>query len=504
VKRREAIRNLGLGVTASLALPWLTSCSDDEKGPAVKYSGVVGVIGAGAAGLAVADYLISKGIRVKIFDAGARIGGRIISVRPTDTVFKDLVADFHVELGADRVFGSNSEWGNIIKLLKVPTVDFRNAPNSAMDHYIINGEYKSITDIQEEPGILADYNALKNFKDNVLPGYAGGGTMKSAAGASAQLEGVMNSWLGNAYGSSADNIDANAMGTALGLIDQDLQLDEKELMLRVNPMINVLSSRFDKAVKKVQLNKAVKSIAYPAGSDDITLTIKDTETNEETTEIVNKLVVTAPVTVLKDSSLMSFSPALPSSKTSALSRIGMDASVRIILEFNSNEFFGTNPAFIYGGTECPSYFFCGSGRSSSNRTVSMLINGPKAEELSAKTDADKITQVLAELDSVFDGKATQNVRRQLVEDPLAPPGAIIYVVKDWTKEPYILGGVSYPLPGGTNEDREALAEPVNDKLYFAGEATDVKGEFGTVSGALRSGRRAAEEVIASILEANAS
>jgi len=44
-----------------------------------------------------------------------------------------------------------------------------------------------------------------------------------------------------------------------------------------------------------------------------------------------------------------------------------------------------------------------------------------------------------------------------------------------------------------------LAEPVGDNLYFAGEATDITGEFGTVSGALKSGRRAAEELVASIV-----
>ena len=69
MKRRKALKQIGLGVTAGFALPWLTSCTDDPAGPEVKFDGVVGNIGAGAAGLFAADYLLEKGIKVKIFEA---------------------------------------------------------------------------------------------------------------------------------------------------------------------------------------------------------------------------------------------------------------------------------------------------------------------------------------------------------------------------------------------------------------------------------------------------
>jgi len=42
--------------------------------------------------------------------------------------------------------------------------------------------------------------------------------------------------------------------------------------------------------------------------------------------------------------------------------------------------------------------------------------------------------------------------------------------------------------------REALAAPLDDTVFFAGEATDPE-EAGTVAGALRSGQRAAREVL---------
>ena len=76
---------------------------------------------------------------------------------------------------------------------------------------------------------------------------------------------------------------------------------------------------------------------------------------------------------------------------------------------------------------------------------------------------------------------------------------IIYIIKDWSKDEFIKGGYSYPLASATANDRLALSKPVNNKLFFAGEATDTKGDAGTVSGALSSAERVSEEVVKSIL-----
>lgn len=177
MKRRKALKSIGLGVTAGLALPWLSSCSDEEAGPEVNFDGVVGIIGAGAAGLFAADYLIAKGVKVKIFEASNRIGGRVRSIRTSDPLFNDLIADFPIELGADRVLGADSEWGNLISLLKVPTVDFRGAEVNAIDKYFLDNQYKTSAEVAADP----DFLALVNFRDNILPGYAGGGSVQTAA-----------------------------------------------------------------------------------------------------------------------------------------------------------------------------------------------------------------------------------------------------------------------------------------------------------------------------------
>ena len=102
---------------------------------------------------------------------------------------------------------------------------------------------------------------------------------------------------------------------------------------------------------------------------------------------------------------------------------------------------------------------------------------------------DAINEALTEMDSIFAGKASLNIRKDLNDN-------VISVIQDWTKEKYIGGGVSYIKTSGSNQDRINLGLPVNNKVFFAGEATDGKGEFGTINGALLSAERAANEILA--------
>jgi monoamine oxidase len=67
-------------------------------------------------------------------------------------------------------------------------------------------------------------------------------------------------------------------------------------------------------------------------------------------------------------------------------------------------------------------------------------------------------------------------------------------VYDWHADPYARGSYSYVAVGGLGAQEE-LARPVEDTLFFAGEATNSDGYHGTVHGAIATGRRAAAEVI---------
>jgi monoamine oxidase len=66
---------------------------------------------------------------------------------------------------------------------------------------------------------------------------------------------------------------------------------------------------------------------------------------------------------------------------------------------------------------------------------------------------------------------------------------------DWRHDRFALGAYSYVATGGLDASKQ-MSEPVADTLFFAGEHTDVTGHWGTVHAAMRSGLRAAEQVVA--------
>ncbi|MDQ0646004.1 monoamine oxidase [Microbacterium natoriense] len=77
-------------------------------------------------------------------------------------------------------------------------------------------------------------------------------------------------------------------------------------------------------------------------------------------------------------------------------------------------------------------------------------------------------------------------------DSLAP---IAFARSAWSTDPSALGAASFTPVGVQSAARDALATPVRGRLFFAGEATDADAP-GTMAGALRSGTRAAEELLA--------
>ena len=68
---------------------------------------------------------------------------------------------------------------------------------------------------------------------------------------------------------------------------------------------------------------------------------------------------------------------------------------------------------------------------------------------------------------------------------------------DWQRDEFSRGAYRYVAVGG-KDARAELAAPVDGVVFFAGEATAVASEAGTVAGALQSGERAAQEALAAL------
>jgi monoamine oxidase len=480
VKRRKALKQLGAGLSAGLILPaWLSSCKEAGPGPEVQYDGIVGIIGAGASGLYVANILQTKGIKVKVFEASDRVGGRIRSLRITDS--SNIETDFPIEFGAERIIGTDSLWGKIVDQLNVPVIDIT---SDAQNDFIVDGVLKPGTEATTDADIFAALNFVESIQSHTTDPVSVNNAIQSA-GLSTQANAIINSLIGNKYGTSNELLGIQGVAESL----TSLTRNKNERVLRSNPMHDILVSRFNSVVSSVELSTVVKKINYSGEKIEISGEKTIDGAVQNFSSQVDKVIIAVPISILNEGRI-AFTPALPSANTTAFSAMSMDPSLRVVLDFKKN-FWGDSTAFIFGGTVCPEYFSTGKGRSRFNKTLSMTINGPKATELSALGE-DMILQILQELDLVYDGKATLNIRRD-------DDNKIISLIQDWSKEEFIKGGISYLRPGASLNDRIVAATPVGIQLFFAGEAMESTGEAGTISGALLSAERVAQEVVESIV-----
>jgi phytoene dehydrogenase-like protein len=175
VKRRQAIRHLGVGFSSAVVgASWLASCKKDDPLPEIQYDGNVIVVGAGPAGLYAADILMTKGVNVTVLEASGQVGGRASSLRNQQNLPYQSIADFPVELGAEFWQGSDSVLGKIVANLNLNTVEL----SDDAKRYILGTLVKS----DAEWGSNGDYNAVKSFMAGIK-NYTGPETsMKDAAG----------------------------------------------------------------------------------------------------------------------------------------------------------------------------------------------------------------------------------------------------------------------------------------------------------------------------------
>jgi monoamine oxidase len=112
--------------------------------------------------------------------------------------------------------------------------------------------------------------------------------------------------------------------------------------------------------------------------------------------------------------------------------------------------------------------------------------GSAADALASLTLEQRADRALESLAGVL-SVARADVDRQVVA----------WQTHDWAVDPYARGAYSYVLVGGM-EAQADLARPVENTLFFAGEATEMEGHQATVHGALFAGQRAAGEVLRSL------
>jgi predicted NAD/FAD-dependent oxidoreductase len=467
MRRRQFIRNMGLALP--VILPGNSFAYWRSLMPARQMSGHVLIIGAGSAGLYAAKVLLEQGITVTILEAGNEHGGR---VKPLQGF-----ADFNTEAGAEFVHGKGNSTGTPPSFLW-SSID---AYNAAL--LLPYGEEQEVFDIGGVPELSPPYwdAFLEQCWAFYLNMYAYDGEDILMSDYLFSEYGIdethpywhfYEAWIGAEFGTSIKRIGMKSMA-----ISENLWLTgSKDYLLDTGYRDLLDTLFFTPALPFVQYNKEVNSIQYT--TDEVTVTCYDGSVFN-----ADKVIVTVPLPKLKND-LILFDPPLPESKTAAIDVMKMDAGMKIFLKFNE-AFWGEDVQDITINGYATFAWAPALGKTgATDHVLVCFVMGERAEYLSS-IDAGAVDVVLAELDALFGGAATTHF--------------LDSHIVDWSLDPHVQGAYSYPAPGTylseTISARIDLAAPVDCTLFFAGEATSLE-HPATVHGALESGARAAEEVLA--------
>jgi len=187
-------------------------------------------------------------------------------------------------------------------------------------------------------------------------------------------------------------------------------------------------------------------------------------------------IVTLPTAVLAENERL-FSPALPQ-KTQAARGLPLGLADKLFIALADAEEFEPNSR-VFGHTDriaTASYQFRPFGRPQ----IEAYFGGSHAAALEAEGERAFFDFAVTELTALFGSTFARRVKPMHMHR--------------WGADPFARGSYSYALPGMT-DCRAALAAPVNDRLFFAGEACS-RGDFSTAHGGWITGVSAAEQVIA--------
>ncbi len=222
---------------------------------------------------------------------------------------------------------------------------------------------------------------------------------------------------------------------------------------------------------KIQFNTVVESINYQE-----TQVVVNTQSGQHTSD---RVVVSVPLQILKDGDI-DFIPDLPQNKRNAISNVrvweGFKAFFEFTDKFYDDQQFPVNPA-----TDGDKWIYDAANGQNSNKNVLGIFSvGTPAAEYNSRSGNDLRDFILAELDGLYGGQATQKY--------------VNHIVQNWNDEPFIRGGY---LSDHADWNKVAkLGKSVDDKVYFAGGPYTDGEDWVSVHAAARSARMAINEMFA--------
>lgn len=427
----------------------LASCKKDDINPNDK---TVVIIGGGISGLAAAKKLKDKGFNVIVLEAQEKIGGRLRTDRTLGIAFDE---------GASWIHGPN---GNPITNL---------ALQGGANTYLTDDDNLEVFDNNGTAYADTFLDAQYTRFENALNAVRSAGTqMKS-------FETVFNSlyatqansrlwkYMLSAYLEFDTGGDISDLSSKY--FDDDEEFSGKDLIITngYDKVTDLLGQGLD-----IRLNSRVTEINYASTKS----LIKTNGINVE----ADYVIVTVPLGVLKNNTI-AFKPALPTPKLNAIQNTKIGNVNKFLLVWNT-AFWDTNIQYIGYTPEMKGKFNYFMNMKKFLPTTNGLMTfafGNYATVTETMSDAQVIAEIMLHLKVIY-GNSITNPKNMLRTK--------------WGQNINSFGAYSYATNGTTSADFDAMELEINDKLFFAGEHTEIDYR-GTVHGAYLSGIREADKII---------
>jgi monoamine oxidase len=412
------------------------------------------VIGGGIAGLQAARDLSAAGLRVTLLEARDRLGGRIYTRR---------CAGHPVELGAEFVHGR-------------PPDIFELASQAGLRVIPVEGEFISKNKGRWRHGseLWAEVNQLF---ENMPADEPDQSFLEYITRATVSQEAKQHA-LGFVAGFHAADPAKVSVHWLIRTTKAEEEIDGEHSFRFVDgyeSLVRALMDRIERSRCDVHLQSAVTEVVWKPGEVSVKA--------GATTFRAAHAILAVPLSVLKSGGIR-FLPKLEEKET-AMQLLAMGPVIRVSLCFrqkfweNRDEL--RDASFLF--TDDPEFPTWWTSNPLPYAILTGWAAGERATALTSQTEAGMVERALQSLGRIMEINPEE--LRQIME------GAFVH---DWQTDALSRGAYSYAVVGGADAGR-ALAAPVAQTLFFAGEATNFAGHNGTVHGAMASGSRAAQEVV---------
>ena len=425
----------------------------------------VAVIGAGAAGLCAAAQLCASGRTVALLEARDRIGGRIDS-----RALPEL--DWPIELGAEFVHGDAPVTRSLLQAAGLAIVDTsgRHAGRRSDGGEIRDSLFAQARELLAPARELAQDQSVEQF---LLA--CGAAQEPIAAFVRAMVEGF----------DAADPRRASVRAIAAEWCGDSLQAQGRPLG-GYAPLLAALRRQLTPSRAQILLGTRVEAIEWGGASVRIAA-----RRGEHSVQVhATRAVIALPLSILQlpadAPGAVRFEPPL-TDKRVALQGLALGPVIKVVMYFRQSfwEQWQHGEFADAGFLRAPAAPFPTLWTALPFRVpvLTAWMGGPRAQALQGASREQLIDQALASV-------------RQALDWPRDPLDELVAAhMHDWSSDEYSRGAYSYIAVGGEDAPR-LLAEPLRERLFFAGEATDPDNS-GTVEAALQSGQSAAERLLAS-------